>query len=117
MVRDISVEMPVTKEVSVEVSVDVPISVEVPVEVSVEVSVDVTDEVQRKQLEVMSSMLSTMNDMKCEMREANVQKIQMLSSISQQLSSMSWDSRLSNAIVGYKDIYGNDLAAVRVING
>lgn len=99
MTRDISVEVPVTKEVSVEVSVDM------------------TDEVQVKQLEVMSSMLSTMCDMKCEMREANMQKIQMLSSISNQLSSMSCNCGLSNVIVNYKDMYGNQLAAIRVING
>ena len=102
-------ELPATREVSVEVPV------EVIKEVSVEVSVDMTDEIQKQQLEVLKSINVQLSSLYDEAKDAKYQDV--LSSISEQLSSMTWNSDLSNVIAKYKDIYGNDLAAVRTING
>lgn len=102
-------ELPATREVSVEVPV------EVIKEVSVEVSVDMTDEIQKQQLEVLKSINVQLSSLYDEAKDAKYQDV--LSSISKQLSSMTWNSDLSNVIAKYKDVYGNDLAAVRTIYG
>lgn len=102
------------EELPTVVQVPVEVPVEVIKEVSVEVSVDMTDEIQREQLQTLKSINNQLSSIQDDVKDAKCKD--MLSSILQQLSSMTYLSSMSEIKGQLSSVIANN-HSVRVING